>query len=543
MDTKHKDEQTTQFVQWFVHVIVIFVCVGLAVPGVNESHYLPKAKHAWDSSFAQQDLFLSSHDSHLLASKLAGLVSSIVDFDQAAWIGRLISWSLFAWAWTRLSRALSLPTLISPFALAGWFMAMHYGHWAGEWAIGGFEAKTIAYPFVVFAFAEAIHSRWERCWVLLAIAVAWHPLAGGWAGLTLGCVWLLQVRRGQSSIRSQLPWLGLGVLIGLIGVWPAFAGIGGEDRAGKVVASQVHVYYRLAHHMSPRTFASDRHVAAVFSLAMLLACTWAHRYVLRTEARNKNHPVSLLLQLAWFSVVIALVGLTIDLSLSVMRPSIASKLLRFYWFRWADVMVPLGWTLAIFFWSTRPFTGSNALQSGFLSFQRVARITLGASCLLVSFLFIRQANANWRAVPEADRLIVEAFGRHTKKTDRLADWQAACSWAQDNSPADSLWLTPKHQQTFKWYAGRAEVVCWKDVPQDNSSVLEWFARVQRCEPPHFRSGGIAPWEGWQIEVLHKKYGFGWLMVDRSVQNTTLPWQQVYPVGEEQNESFAIYKMD
>lgn len=542
MNTKQNVGQPNWFVQWFVHLFVIICCIGFVVPGVNESHYLPKAKHAWDSSFAQDDLFLASHDSHLLASKLAGFISSFAEFEQTAWIGRLLSWSLFAGAWTALSRTLAMPLLLSPFALAAWFFAMHFGHWAGEWAMGGFEAKTLSYPFVIFALASAISGKWNRSWILLAIAVAWHPLAGGWAGLTFGCVWLLQVSRGKSTIRSQLPWLGLGVLIGLIGVVPAFAGIGGEDRIGKVVASQVHVYFRLAHHMSPRTFASERHIAAVATLSLLVICTLVHRYVPSfSKERTKEH-ISLLLQIAWFSVAIAIIGLMIDVTISVARPSIASKLLRFYWFRWADVMVPLAWTLCVWLWliDRRQL---DVRQTQSIGMSRGTMFLKFAFCVVLLALLARHAISHWSATPEADRLLVEAVGRHARDSDRLVDWQAACSWAKQNTPSDSLWLTPKHQQTFKWYAGRAEVVCWKDVPQDNPSVFEWFARIQDCEPPHYRSGGIAPWEGWQISLLRKKYGFGWVMVDRSVQNTALPWEQVYPVGKEENPSFAIYKLE
>ena len=540
MITKANSGRVWLFVQWLVHFAVIAICVGAPVPGVNESHYLPKAKHSWDSDFAPNDLFLSSHDSHLLASKLAGVISSNTSLERTAWIGRLLSWALFAAAWIRLGRSIGLSSWISPFALGAWFLAMHYGHWAGEWAIGGFEAKTIAYPFVLFGIADAVQRKWQRAWVLLAIAVAWHPLAGGWAGLTVGIAWLIEVRRGESTIRSQLPWLALGVAIGLIGVWPAFSGIGGADRVGKVVASQVHVYYRLAHHMSPRTFAAERHWAAVVSLVLLSVATVAY-FAMHRKGKAKDCSGRILLVIAWSSVAIALVGLGIDSFLSVAQPSIASKLLRFYWFRWADVVVPLAWTLVS--WSLLARSVELLGISNSMAATKIRTcLCIGAAAGVTVFVVLRFLE-NQQAVPEGDRLLVEAVGPFAPNSDRLADWQNACSWVRENSPHDSLWLTPKHQQTFKWYAGRAEVVCWKDVPQDNPSVFEWFSRVQNCEPPHYNTGGIAAWQAWQLRLLHDRYKFGWLLVDNSVQNLALPFEQVYPANVDDNPSFSVFKID
>ena len=32
-------------------------------------------------------------------------------------------------------------------------------------------------------------------------------------------------------------------------------------------------------------------------------------------------------------------------------------------------------------------------------------------------------------------------------------------------------------QTFRWYAGRAEVVCRKDIPQDAGGIVQWWRRM------------------------------------------------------------------
>ncbi len=57
-----------------IAILFSLICLLAAepVPGVNESHYLPKAKHLFDRDFCPADLFFQSHDAHGLAAGLAG---------------------------------------------------------------------------------------------------------------------------------------------------------------------------------------------------------------------------------------------------------------------------------------------------------------------------------------------------------------------------------------------------------------------------------------------------------------------------------------
>lgn len=521
------------------------------MPGINESHYIPKAKHVWDPSFAPGDLFLESHDSHWAASTLGGLLSTFASLPVIAWIGRLLSWSLFAWAWIRLSQALRIPSILSPFALGSWYFAVQYGHWAGEWVIGGFEAKTIAYPAVLLGLAALFEDRWKAVWLWMAIAVAWHPVVGGWAGLSCGIYWLCLPNIGQ-RLKAQWAWLALGTVIGLIGVIPALSGLGAVENDGNVVASQVHTYYRLAHHMCPQAFASERHVAAVISCLTLLAMTLVFWQVNRKKPgpetdTSQNQAPRRLLIVAWISVAIAFVGAMIDLGLTRYDPALASKLLRFYWFRWADAAVPLAWTGVFWHLAGPGILGNDSRKLG-IAGPRMGLPTQAAKLavstgILATVLCVGQAvYSHWRdAIPPADRLMMDSPGPLKIESDRFVDWLAVCDWIQKNTPEDSLWLTPKHQQTFKWYAHRAEVVCWKDVPQDNASVLEWFRRIGRCEPPRDARGIIRGWTDQELIDLSREFEFEWVLLDRTIQRIPPRLEIVYPIDVD-NRSFAIFRI-
>jgi hypothetical protein len=111
-------------------------------------------------------------------------------------------------------------------------------------------------------------------------------------------------------------------------------------------------------------------------------------------------------------------------------------------------------------------------------------------------------------------------------------------------------LTPRYQQTFKWYAGRSEVFCWKDIPQDAQAVVEWERRRRSIfgrEVP-LRDEGTQ----WQridalghIELeslleLAAKYDFQYLVVDRTRFDATKSHPIVVPVYI--NDSFSVYHL-
>jgi hypothetical protein len=524
----------------------IVLVAGEPVPGVNESHYLPKAKHALDPSFASRDLFLSSHDSHWLSATLAGGMARALPLFAVAWVGRLICWSFMAYAWRQLRRAIGLSPVLGFLALISWYFAVDFGNWAGEWAIGGFEGKSIAYSCIVIALAQAIRESWSRVWIWCGLAVAWHPLAGGWAGLSFGIAWLLMPNL-LSRVRAQLPWLAVGAVLGLIGLLPAAFGLQSPNRVDNIVASSIHVYFRLYHHLCPRLFAFDRHVAGAVSLSLLLIATWRTKWNGKAQSSSKFMP--LVVKLAWISVVFAVFGLAIDLAYSKNHTAFASPFLRFYWFRWFDIVVPLAWTLT--FWkviSDHLFRSSGsemteAVKTKYLGHSlnlAMVGLVLGSVCVLTLMARRVEQNLN-RLNPVADDIVLEAPANQAIASDRYVDWLAVCAWIHDNSPEDSLWFTPEFQQTFKWYAQRAEVVSWKDVPQDNRSLIEWYKRVKECRQARTVEGGREEWKSSDVLGLAKKYDFRWVLVDRRIQKKPLDFELIYPVTTS-NRSFAIFRI-
>ena len=123
----------------------------------------------------------------------------------------------------------------------------------------------------------------------------------------------------------------------------------------------------------------------------------------------------------------------------------------------------------------------------------------------------------------------------------FADWLAVCRWARASTPTDEVFLTPRHQQTFKWYAERAEVVNWKDVPQDAVNLQEWYRRFHEIYPR--RLGFVRVTIRYpKLREFQRAYGVRYMIVDRRMVGPKLPLIQVYPAGEETNETYAVYEL-
>jgi hypothetical protein len=91
-----------------------------------------------------------------------------------------------------------------------------------------------------------------------------------------------------------------------------------------------------------------------------------------------------------------------------------------------------------------------------------------------------------------------------------------------------VFLTPRSQQTFKWYAARGEVVAWKDVPQDAVALVSWWQRMQELYPPQPDAPIDPETETAHLLELSQKYGFQYILRDRTREGPLLSFKRVYP---------------
>jgi hypothetical protein len=248
------------------------------------------------------------------------------------------------------------------------------------------------------------------------------------------------------------------------------------------------------------------------------------------------------------SLAIALLGVLIDLVGLFDRP-FAAGLLRFYWFRTADIIVPLGTALSAAFW---------------IELQMTAKALRGTIALAVAFIAIAwhcNAYISPRMYPVPARgdinminamLITQPDQPSPSKAARLENlvaWQDACRWIRENTPADARFFTPRLSQTFKWYARRAEVATWKDVPQDAASLIVWWDRIQDLfatgsTQPEFRwRESVTDMEPKRLAALAEKYQADYIV---ALSGSPRPgWKVIYETqgNAKNNKGYAVYHLE
>ncbi|NOX56161.1 MAG: PQQ-binding-like beta-propeller repeat protein [Planctomycetes bacterium] len=474
------------------------------VPGVNEPHYLAKAKHFWQPDWCRGDFFLESSNPHLVFYCTIGSLTNWFTLAQTAWIGRAVGLALLAAGWSRFLLKV-LPSPRTVLWVTWLYMAVAAcGNFSGEWIIGGIEAKVIAYGLDFLALALALEGRWTMAALCAGVAVSFHPVVGLWVSICVvlasGAVSMVRrlMRRRPAeqpaagtagdervgpdrvfwpaSLR-QLVWVtGLFLVGSLPGLWPALRLLAAGDRDVQFEGNYIQVFYRLRHHLDPNVF----HPAAYVGYTLLFA-VWLALFALSWLAQRRRWPVrpqtlSARWQLSeeqrWFhrfvaaTCVVALFGLLVGLgpppSARTVYQSLRMTVLKLYPFRLFDAILPLGVCCLL---------GTLAERWSGISSHEKTSPGRGHLAAAPWFFFL----AAWvfsLAMPAPDR------NPSRLEPVQLADWLDVCRWVNDHTTSDALILTPPTAWAFKWYAERAEYVNFKDCPQDAPGIVEWNRRLR-----------------------------------------------------------------
>ena len=345
-------------------IFAVFCLQGAwPVPEVNEPYYLGKAIHYWNPHWASSDWFLQTADTHAVFYFSVGWLALILTPTAFAWTLRLLTWALLAWSWQRLSRAVVPRAWASVLTATLFVFLLQHYNMAGEWVVGGAEAKGFSFVLVFLALEALVEGYWNRMWILLGVASAFHILVGGWAAVAAGAVWMVQAtgtfRSGAcagNSTAASMPRSGRSLFSGRAscldraagcvhpGLARSRAGAADESRRGPAVVAQAHqiyVFERFPHHLDPAKFWADGFVLPFLLIVGLWLLLWPTASDSPGARRLRGFTAA--------AVVIALVGTAISLLGLYNRP-LAAGWMRFYWFRLADVAVPLGLALLSVRW-------------------------------------------------------------------------------------------------------------------------------------------------------------------------------------------------
>ncbi|MDO5579689.1 MAG: hypothetical protein Q4G69_01005 [Planctomycetia bacterium] len=335
-------------------IFLLFVVYGAwPVPDVNEQYYIGKAIHFWNSGWLPADKFLDTPDSHWFYYAVFGFFSLFFSPLALAWFGRILVWFLTAWSWRSLSFAILPRRWCSLFTAAALLFYLDTFHLAGEWIIGGIEGKGFAFPLIFWGLARFFRGHYRSAWILLGFASAFHVLAGGWTVLAALFAWFLSEFRTEWNGKAKtaalktiaihfgkmLPALILGGLISLLGLIPALMLDANTPVEIQREAHRIYVFERLSHHLVasslPWTFLLR---FLLMSGIWILFCRLPRSgFYNRSQQFRMNGFI-------FAALGIMGLGLLFDFGWSCFFSSrgASAEILRFYWFRLSDWVVPFG---------------------------------------------------------------------------------------------------------------------------------------------------------------------------------------------------------
>lgn len=418
--------------------------------GVNEPHWLCKARHWFDPTFCPGDFFLDSYNAHAVFLWCAGWCSRWLSLETLAWGGRACAGACLATGAIRLCRALGgRPTdatrAVLLFALFQWF-----GNFSGEWVFGGFEAKPFAWAALWWGYAELIERRWIRASAWGGLSISLHPVVGAWGVLAalLAVAWTTSWKSLPANIRTLFLTGLVGTLCALPGLLPAI-GLLQSAPSPEITAQANHiqVYLRLRHHLDPTAFLPWAYLwygVLLVAWGILFRSNRSPKFARWRAVVNASILFALGgIAIGWWPHLATWAGLRLTFPVE--------SLLKFYPFRLADSLLPFG--LAIV-WAVR-VTHTPWLDR----FEWITLLALGFLAMFVP------SPLNSRDV---DRRLDQPLRN---------DWNSLCVWIRDQTPSDALFVTPTFGWEFKWRAERAEFFSPKDCPQDATGIVEWKRRA------------------------------------------------------------------
>jgi hypothetical protein len=507
-------------------ITLLFAAAGCwPVPDSNEAAYLTKARHAADPAWAAGDFFLESPDAHGIFYLLMGPVAAGLTLDQAAWVGRVLGWLAVAIGF----RHAVLPLLPGSSASAGTWqrlvaaavfsLALRHTTAAGEWVLGGCEAKVFAWALVLGGLGEWLRDRFAAAWCLLGAATACHPIVGGWALVATSLARLMTppLLKPVSNLGLGAALVITGCLLAASGVLPALALNADADNMTRTEAARIHVVERLSHHLWVWNFAPGlvaRHVLAIIAWWLLSRAEPA------TPVRGR------LITFTLAALCISLAGLVIS-ALEPWAPTIAYRLLRFYWFRLGDVAVPLAHAATV-----AAVLGSDAACRRIVPLSPRAVRAAVAVFLLVDFT---AQSVHWPLPgrdlkPRSDQRVIAPA------------WADICRWVQEHAEPGDCVLTPQGAASFTWLTALPEVVCWKNSPQDATSLVAWRQRFIDC---FSRDGTLAnrvpstaELGADRLRLVADRYGATLAIVPLATPDLeSLPFERIHA-----NDAYAVFRL-
>ncbi|MCK4899488.1 MAG: hypothetical protein KAS38_11960, partial [Anaerolineales bacterium] len=438
------------FLLWIVIIAKVFAFnkyIG------NELDVLPSARQFFDSSWLPNDWYLNLDIGYRqVFNYFFGLLVNWLGFLNGAYIGRLIVYLLLAFALFIFFRAINLR-----FSLGLIVVVVFLGNQsliAGEWIAGGADPKTLAYAFALLSFALFYKKKYLIGFAFAGAALSFHVLIGIYALVcTIVAILFTHGSRRQNwmaLVRQSWPLF----ITGFFGFLAIFQQLLPQGEIDASKAWKIYVEFRVPHHVLPSAWQGDLWVNEL----ILATCLFLSIYLIIKKGSLKFTAAYALGCVSLFTIglVIFAIGQT--------------SLLRFYWFRYPDVMIPfLSLVLVALVISDLTYTKPDDSP-------RRNKRWYGVQLLLSKGLPLFLAMVLILIAFQSITIIRASYRRGTNR--RPTKIQTSLEWISENTPRHAVFLVDALMSEFYVFAERPRFVSFNHSPQSAADILEWYERIE-----------------------------------------------------------------
>jgi len=340
-----------------------------------------------------------------------------------------LCWAVLIYALQRLARHWEIPFWMATAGVLLW-LAAGQTVVGGEWMIGTFEAKSLAYICLLFAIDGLLRERVISPGILLGLTFSLHPAVGLWSILAAGIALLITKRTLADIVRIA----GLTFIFSLPGLIPLLTN--GTAHA----ATDDWRFLELVRF--PQIFDpfSWPKTAIVLVYLQLTFCIMI--YLKGERKRTDKFVISFLAALGLFftcGIVLRACG---QFALMEMMPT-----------RLFPVFTPL-----FFFWYL------------VRAFERRAFAPPVTSIAVVAFLSIMLWQSPFATANDEFHQTIESWQSGIDTTDD------AFRWIRANTPNGTIAIAPPWRQDYWWQTQRAQVVSWNFPTY--TDLGQWHSRVE-----------------------------------------------------------------
>ncbi|MEY2831096.1 MAG: hypothetical protein RLZZ574_354 [Cyanobacteriota bacterium] len=442
-------------------IVLIFLCLRLLLDSNmsglvwNEVDVLPLAKQFADPDWIHNDWYLNSATNYrYLFQVIFGWLIVRLGFLPTSIIGRLICYTLVAWGIVLLGQKLGLSLsylLLATIAVT--YQGSLQGAIAGEWFVGGLEAKAVAYGLILLAIPLMLKRKYVLMTLLLGLATSFHVLVGGWAFLTTLGWFCLRPQRRLLKLGKQGWLLPIIYLIASAGAIPgSLQQLLSSSPSGNISPSFIYVFLRLPHHLNPFAWHPLLWLRLIIYLVILTLCLVSLKK--NVDVKGWQTEDQARFELAEFTLI-SLIPFVAGVAIAFFDHQ--GTWLQYYPFRFGDMMLPLATSLLL------------ACNLEKFSPQKLKLRLLLVACLSC-ILFVQSAFFTQQAIA------VPTFP--SKQQDVDPQWKLMSDWIRDYTAEDAIIIShPWKLANFTWMTERATIAKLKLFPQTKEAIIEYYERL------------------------------------------------------------------